>query len=403
MIRAAMQEELHLSHDQARGIRLRGIKRYVLSSLGSKVVTLGVQIIAIPIAFEALGATRFGIYLMIVSALSWMSLGNLGFPQWLTRGIASAAATGDRERERRFFTTSFLVLLALNLALGAVVLVVLNGVPVTAIFGAQYAGAAAEIVPAASALAVILVLQVLGSTFDASRAGYQAQYITILWYIAGSALSVVAIIVAARGWPTIPAIVLAVSAPLALAGLMNGGFLLGRDRPYLRPRFAHFDRAVARSLFTSGPAFLLIQLSGIVKIHFLLVLVGWLRGPEEVVQFGVLLRLLVMGAGMVMMVTQPLWPAIVDAVTRGDSEWLRQSYLRAAALVVAYSLAVGAAVALFGNMLIELWLGEDLGIPPALQAAMGLFFVLWMWTQLHQSVLIGIGRIWSTDSYTNRS
>ena len=65
-------------HHAAREYRLKGIRRFVLSSIGSKVVTFGVQIVAIPVAFEALGERQFGIYLMIVSALAWMSLGRLG-------------------------------------------------------------------------------------------------------------------------------------------------------------------------------------------------------------------------------------------------------------------------------------------------------------------------------------
>ena len=396
LIDVAEIENLRSNHEESREIRLKGIKRSVFASIGSKVVTVSVQLIAIPVAFEALGTTRFGIYLMITSVLGWMSLGRLGFPSWLTRGIASAAATHDRDLERRYFSTSLLILVGVNLVLVGVVLLVLQIVPVTTLFGAQYAFAAAEIVPAASALAVILAIQAVGSTFDATRAGHQMQYISILWYVAGSVLSIAAIVLAVRAWPTIPVIVLAVTGPLVLASLLNGGFLLGRDRRYLWPRLSNFDRNVARTLFTRGPAFFLIQLTEIIKFHFLLVLVGWMRGPEEVAQFGILLRLLVMAAGTVMMVTQPLWPAIVDAVTRGDHRWVRRSYLRAAALVVTYSVGAGGVVALAGDTIIELWLGKELGISPALQVAMGLYFILWMWTQLHQSVLIGIGWIWPT-------
>ncbi len=391
-----MAENIPLSEKEARDIRRKGITRSVASSLGSKIVTVGVQLIAIPVAFHALGTTGFGIYLMITAALGWIALGRLGFPMWLTRGIAAAAAKHDRNLECRYFSTAFFILLAVALALGATVVFVFQTVPVATLFGAQYAPNAAEIVAAASTLAAIMAFQIVGSTFDATRTGYQTQYIAILWYVAGSALSIAAILLAARLFPTIVAIVLAVSAPMALASLFNGGFLLVRDRSYLRPRFAHVDRNVARTLLTSGSGFFLIQLAGIIKINFLVVLVGWMRGPEEVAQFGVLVRLLVMAAGMVAMVTQPLWPAIVDAVTRGDKRWVRQSYVRAAALVVAYSLAAGGAIALAGNIIIDLWLGKELGIPLALQVTMGLYFILWMWTQLHQSVLIGIGWVWPT-------
>ena len=153
---------------------------------------------------------------------------------------------------------------------------------------------------------------------------------------------------------------------------------------------------VARTLFTGGSAFLLIQLTGFVKFHFLLVLVGWMRGPEEVAQFGVLMRLLLMLAGSVTMLTQPLWPAIVDAVTRGDLRWIRQSYLRSAALVVTYSVSVGAGLALAGDVIIELWLGKELGISPELLVVMSLYFILWMWMHLHHTFLIGVGQVWPT-------
>lgn len=389
-----MGESPLMDHEAARAFRFRGIKRAVVSSLGSKVITVGVQLIAIPVAFDALGSTRFGIFLMITSVLGWMSLGRLGSTAWLTRGIAKAAAEHDRQLEARFFSTAFFLLVGVNLAICSLVIAVLNFAPATSLFGSQYADSAAEIVIAASILAVLTSVQTVGSCFEAARAGHQKQYLTTLWYIGGSVVSIVAILLVARYWPTIPAIILAVTAPLAVASLCNGGVLIAHDRPDLRPSRARVDRQVAASLFRQGPAFLLIQAAGIVKVHFLLVIVGWVRGPEEAAQFGVIIRLFLIAAGLVTMITQPLWPAIVDSLTRGDRKWIRQSYVRAIILVVAYSAAVGTVLALGGNFIVTIWLGTDLGIPMALQWAMGLSFVFWMWAQLHESVLIGIGQIW---------
>ena len=105
-----------------RGSRL---KLAILASIGSKLVTVVLQFLVVPLAIRALGAERYGVYAMLTSSLGWITLVGVGISPSLT--IAIAAARGDSRKEAGYLTSalcitgaiSTVILAALGILVGA--------------------------------------------------------------------------------------------------------------------------------------------------------------------------------------------------------------------------------------------------------------------------------------------
>jgi O-antigen/teichoic acid export membrane protein len=383
------------------GFRLRRLQLAVGTSLISKTMGLAVQLLAVPIAVNALGAERFGIYTMLVSLLTWIDLGSFGIGPGLTRGMAVAWNAGDQSGEKRYFSSGIVILAAICLVLALVFVVAVayfydSDTSLQHFFGPNGDTYRGEIRSAMIIIASFFLSQLLFSIGERARSAYQEDYINNAAYMIANLVSLVTMLVIAHYWQTIEGFALAVFAALSIAKGLNTALLICISRPYLFPRRADVDGATIRKLMSNGIPFWVIQASVLGIQTLSLFLLGWIAGPKVLAPFAILFRLLQLLATGVTMLTQPLWPSITDASVRGDHDWIRRSYLRATAYVVVYSLAVFLVFSLMGQTLLHFWLRGSVEVNRSLIVVMATYFIIWMWNNLHTSVFFGLGWLWQT-------
>lgn len=350
------------------------------------------QVLAIPVAISALGAERYGVFLTISAALSWIAMTNLGIGPGLTHGIARAAAAGTVQDERRYFVTACSgTALFATIALGALA-ALLWVFPVESLLGQQYAPYRLEIGQGVVVLALILAFQILISPVEAARAGYQEQFVTNAWNGGAGILSLLLLFAAAAWWPTITAMIVAVYGSAALVKGPNM-YQMVRARRYLLPAAGGFDRTILRVLLSTGLAFSMVQFSSLLAQQASVFLVGRLLGPVQAAEFGVVFRLVFFAGGIVIMFTQPLWPAYADAASRGDKAWISSAY-RKSLLLIAYAAAGGLVLGLFGRPIVQFWVGKDVMPSASLCAWMGAYLFTSACSHVHYMTLLGLGHSW---------
>ena len=378
------------------GLRTKRLKFAVITSIFSKIITVCVQLIAIPVAVNALGAERYGVFVTLTAVLAWISLANVGLEPGLTRGIALSAADGDLAREERYLSSSFFLVAGIASVLLTLLILVVWKAPVETLFGNEYAGFSSEIRWGLLLLGLLFVLKLVLSVIEAARAGYQEQYITNLCMSAGNALSIALLFVVASYWPTVAGMIVAVYGAVVLAQLLNGIHLLGFSRSYLMPRLGYFNLGLSKVLVGSGLALFLIYVSSFVNQQLSLFISGRELGPTSAASLAIMLRMSELLGGVIMMITFPLWPAITEAVARRDISWVRNSYRKIALYSTSYSVAAGVTVAIAGQTIVYLWIGPEVLPSVLLQVLVGLYFVLWSWAHVNHMTLIGLGWLWPT-------
>ena len=374
--------------------RERSIRLAVITSFVSKAGTILLQLISIPIAVRVLGRAEFGLYSTVNLTLATVAMLQIGIGPALTHGLARARSDHDDQKQRELGSTGFLLMAGISILAGILLATVLLSIPVPVLFGKEFAGKESALVPALwVGLGLFLLLFVLNLT-DRIREGHLEVASNNLWGAAGNVMAAVS--VAAGVWfvPEVWYLVVAVHGAMVIAKLCNT-LALWKRHPLMIPALRSFRAATAKHLFTDGIAFSTCCLvTGFVEFNFCGWLVGQTGGPSAVALYGVFINLTIMQLGFVVMLSTPTWPAVAEALSRGDHLWARKAAKRL--YVFGAGFAACSAVGLFvlGPYVLPLWLGKEFSnIHRLLLGCYGLYFIAHVWRHLNHAMMIGTGQV----------
>jgi O-antigen/teichoic acid export membrane protein len=322
-------------------------------------------------------------------------MAQVGIGPGLTLGIAASSARGDKESETKYFSSALIMIGTVVLSLGTILVISIWALPLSIFFGDRINIATVpELRIDMVFLVVCLLSRILLSVFDASQAGYQEQYITNLWATLGNSLSLLALLFITRVHPMILTVIIAVNAMPIIADACNGTRLLTHSHPNLRLRFSSFDWKLGKSLLSNGIAFSTVVASSYLMYSCSIVLIGRMHGPKSAAMFAVLQNACNTALGMVVMLAQPLWPALNDAKARQDRVWALSASRRIIIYGMTYAGLFGCAMAFFGHEIFKIWYHGRINITLPIQIFFGLYFVLAVWEYVHYNILIGMNKIY---------
>lgn len=374
--------------------RSRSIRLAVVTSFVSKAGTILLQLLSIPLAIRVLGQAEFGLYTTVNLTLAMISLLQVGVGPALTHGLSRARAEGDQTKLRELGSTAFFLMACISLLAGLALAVVLLIVPLPVLFGNEFAGKESALRPALwVGLGLFLMLFVLNLT-ERIREGHLEVATNNLWGAAGNVLAASSVAIGVWFVPQVWFLVVAVHGAMVVTKLCNT-FTLWKKHPLTQPSLKAFRSATARHLFFDGIAFSTCCLvTGIIEYTFCGWLVGRNGGPAAVALYGVFINLTIMQLGFVVMLSAPTWPAVAEALARGDVPWARNAAKRLYLYGSGFAICSAIGLVLLGPFLLPLWLGKDFTpIDRLLLASYGLYFIAHVWRHLNHAMMIGTGQV----------
>lgn len=374
--------------------RSRSIRLAVVTSFLSKAGTILLQLLSIPIAVRVLGREEFGLYTTVNLTLSTVALLQVGVGPALTHGLTRANAAGDESRQRELGSTAFFLMAGIALLAGLALAAVLFLVPLPSIYGDAFAGKEAALRPALwVGLGLFLLLFVFNLT-ERIREGHLEVASNNLWGATGNVMAAVFVGIGVWWIPEVWFLVIAVHGAMVLAKFFNT-LTLWRSHPLMIPSWKSFRPAVARLLFSDGLAFSTCCLiTGIIEYNLCGWMIGRAGGPADVALYGVFIMLTIMQLGFVVMLSTPTWPAVAEALARGDLPWARTAARRLYLFGSAFALCSALGLVALGPWVLPLWLGKDFSnIGRPLLACYGLYFIAHVWRHLNHAMMIGTGQV----------
>ncbi|MFG1779350.1 lipopolysaccharide biosynthesis protein [Micromonospora sp. NPDC049051] len=376
---AAPAEPRHADpHREAGRSRSRALVTGIASSLGGKAVGLVAPLLITPVAFNDLGAQRYGLWMAVTSLTGMALFADFGLGNGLLTRLARLHATGDRQAAAREIASAYAMLGALAVGLLAVLVATVRAVPWPTLLNVTD--------PAVARDTRAVVLLCFGAFLAniplglIQRVQYAHQQVaqSNLWQAGGSVVSV-GLVFAAVAADAAP--VLVVGAAVLAVPLVNLGnsicYFGWQNRP-LRPRPRHVRRAAAHGLLRLGVRFFALSVLSSVVLNIDGFLVGRVIGLEAAANYAVVLRMFGLLALFVTLVNLPLWPANGDALARGDVSWVRRSTRRMVLLSAGVVLLPGLGLVLLGDEVLRLWVrsAELAPVPGALLVALAVWSVL---------------------------
>jgi O-antigen/teichoic acid export membrane protein len=101
-----------------------------------------------------------------------------------------------------------------------------------------------------------------------------------------------------------------------------------------------------------------------------------------------------MQLGVVMMLSTPTWPAVAEALARGDVPWAKKAARKLYLFGSAFGVCAFIGLVLLGPWVFSVWLGKDFSdVPRLMFACYGLYFIAHVWRHLNHALMFGTGQV----------
>jgi O-antigen/teichoic acid export membrane protein len=379
---------------QGHGARRNTLLRWaMMGSASSKVTGLALQAIAIPLVYHSLGPHQFALYLLLTAALSSIGLAQMGAGPGLTQGIAHANAAQRRDHEAALLNAGFRLTL-LGALVGAVVIVsIIHLVSPERLFGVAFATDRAEIIQVANVCIVVLMAQMIAGVVDSALAGYQEQVLSSIASMTANAVSVVLLLIVCNHQPGITSVILVLFGVPTLSRVVNLVLLCMR-RPYLLQGAWQPARGFYRTLLSTGFAFWAIQVGILLEQNGGTFILARMSSTQDTDLFAIVYKYLGLASTPIAILTQPLWPAIADAIAHRDIAWIHRSYARIWRALNLYSAVLALVAIVAGQWIFQRFLHIDTSGHFWMFFILGIYFVVNMQTHLMFVTLMGMQGNW---------
>ncbi|MBW3608608.1 MAG: oligosaccharide flippase family protein [Actinobacteria bacterium] len=324
-------------------------------------------LVATPVLFDQLGASQFGIWIILLGSIAIVTYADGGIGSMLLRETSQAHTTAaSLRRAQGALALGILV----PTALGALLLctVWLSWPTIAPIFGLR--GLAEAVRDAALLLAAAVIVDGWGAARRAALEGTghmpRAAAVTAATAILATLLGVVAVL------SGLGLVGLAL-ATLAGAVVRCATFILlaRRAAPQLRPRLCALRRADVRPLMRYGSAVQLSQAGGAVNAESDRLVVAGVAGAAAAGALELALRLANLVALVPFCLLYALFPALARLAGDGDRTALDAAYVRGSRHVAAACLVPAALLAACASSVVVLWLGRPVPFAAAALAFLG--------------------------------
>lgn len=341
------------------GERERRVVLSFVAALGTRVVTVVTNLVAVPLMLKHLGQERYGVWLTLSSFLNYLTFADLGLGNGLLNAVSDAHGRDDQAAARRSISSAFFMLLAIAAGVGLLGLILFPHVSWPALFATRTRQAAAEAAPAALVFFLLFIVQMPLSIIQRINLGYQEAYINSTFQALGSLLGLGAVYLAVAMGLGLPGIVLAfIGAPI-LALVANWRTTFSGKHREARPvlRDVHLD--AVRRLLSLGGLFLVLQIAGAIAFASDAIVAAQVLGPEAVTQLGVPARLFILMSSVVSIALLPLWPAYSEAIARGDLAWVNRTLAHSIKISVVVLVPCALLGVFLGKPILRWWAGAE--------------------------------------------
>jgi O-antigen/teichoic acid export membrane protein len=345
------------SEEQARRNRL--LITGVLSGVAVKGVALLFTLITVPMTLHYLGPVRYGVWVTMISILSWLSMVDLGLANGLTTLLSLARAEDHIEQARNYVSAAFWGLVSIAVLLGLIALLLMSRLNWGVIFNLGHARLVGEVSDAmAIAIAIFLLnlpLAVTQRIYLACQRGSTAN----CWQLVSSFAGVVGIYLVTKLQGNLVALVIGYSGAQLFVGIMNICWLFWRVEPGLRPSVAP-SLIDARAVLKIGGLFFFNQIATMVVFQKDNVLITHYLGPASGAKFSIVWQMFLYLNVVNMLIAPYLGPAFGEAYAKNDVAWMRVVARRYLICTMAFALLAVSFISLFYQEILRFWVGRDI-------------------------------------------
>jgi O-antigen/teichoic acid export membrane protein len=373
-----------------RANRLRKAFWSVAAGYLSRLLTIGVTLLSVPLALHYLNRERYGLWLLVASVMAYLGVSDLGLGSGLQNRVAEARGRNDKVAVGRLLSTACAATAILGLVVAGIGIIAIWALPIGAWFHVS-----SNLVPEfRRTLLVALLLLSLSlplRMFSSAQAAYQEAYIASAWNAFGTAGSLAALLLVIALKGDLVALAVATFTLLQIAKAGNAWAFL-RRHPEALPSWAGIRLPLLKSLFSLSWQFALMQGYTFILWNTDNIVIAGRLGSAAVVPYAVAFNLMWLFFNSLSFIPMNLWPAFSEASARGDWDWVESAFRRTALVTTSISALAGIGLFVWGRDVIRIWAGPGAVGSASLMAGLGLYIVIGNWASCNAILLNALSR-----------
>ena len=355
--------------------RLRKIIKTAWSGLFTRLITIGVSLVMVPMAVHYLGKEQYGLWVAVSSLVAMLAFLDGGAGNAVINMVAHASGV-KKNSLAKIVSTAFYSLMVLALLGCLLFLVACPFVSWRKLLGVSESASLSDLNIVVITVGLFFFLSIFTTLVGKIQRGLQEGNLDNFWTGVGAVLSLLFVYVAIQTDAGLVGFVIAFLAGSMLAYLASNVHYLFFYRKDLRPRLANMDRAVAKELFAVGGMFFVLQIAGAIQAQADNVMIAYMLGAASVTNYAICMKLFLIVPMLFSLIVTPLWPAYREAIASGDMQWVKRVFISSMRGALLFSIPLAFVLVALGGKIIELWVGPETVPSADLLVGCGIWLVL---------------------------
>ena len=339
--------------------RQRRIALTALTSLIVKVLSMALPLITVKVTYSYLGVEIYGLWSAVGTFFALFAFSDLGLGNGLQTRLSQANGKDDKELCRKIISNAYAILWLVSIVLLLVFISLYKFVDWAKLMNAQ----SEETIALAALVVLIIVLPrifsipiaIIQRTQYALQEGYRSNTWSIVAYIVNLVLVV---LIARMDLGKITLLVVTSSLNLVVSAL-NMLVYFRIQRPELSFSFKLFEKPLAKELLNLGVFFCLLSILTTIGLSMDTFIVARTCSLEDAALYSIIYRMAGIVAGVVGVLSAPLWGANGEAIARGEINWVKRNTQRMSMIIGGVTLSLSVLLLVFAKFIFRIWLGPD--------------------------------------------
>jgi len=372
-------------------VRTKVVKLHISLSFAYKVLAVGLSYLLVPLTINYLNIEQYGIWITILSIMSWVVFFDIGLGHGLRNKLTEALAANDIKLAKIYVSTAYVAIGFIALTFFVILILILPFIPWNKVFNTTSVSNA-ELLKLVFIVGSFFLLNFILSLCIPMFYAYQKASLATMRQVLLNLFALIAIYILIR---YTSGSLIYLSAFYGLSMVLSNILLIYyffKKHSAVIPSLNYIDLSKIKEIASLGVKFFIIQMAVLIIFATDNIIITQVLGPEHVTPYNVVFKLFSIITIAHGIIVSPLWSAYTDAYAKGDMKWIKNTLKKLNILMVPIIIAVLIFI-IFARDIINIWVGSEINFPYLLVVLMGIYTVISVWNNIYAYFVNGIGKL----------
>lgn len=371
--------------------RTKTVKLHISLSFIYKALAVGLSFLLVPLTINYLNIEQYGIWMTLLSVMSWVAFFDIGFGHGMRNKLAEALAVNNIRLAKTYVSTAYIAVSLIALIFCLILISILPFTPWNKVFNTTSVNNS-ELLKVVFIIGFFFLLNFVLSLCNQMFYAFQEASLVTMRSVLLNLFALIAIYILIH-YTSGSLLYLSIFYGLStvLSNVLLACYFFKKHSAVI-PSTKYIDLSKVREIASLGVNFFIIQMAALIIFATDNMIITQVLGPAQVTPYNVVFKLfsiITIGHGIIVV---PLWSAYTEAYTKGDIVWIKNILKKLNILMIPIIIGVLILI-VFARDIINIWVGSKITFPFLLVIFMGIYVIISVWNNIYAYFVNGIGMI----------